>query len=215
MVYARGWHTAGHGNGLMAIRVKIEPIDRDIALLLEDCTPDGQSAALAQFARDEFDAAREINRQAIGRVPPHETFVDGQRSAALDKVRPDGVIVFEFDLWTSIFGLVDLLLISSSPVKSGRYRRSHILLADGVEVDQDAPFPDASEFVYINTQPYARKIEKGISKQAPDGVYQGVAAMAAQRFGNIARITFAYRRLASGTRGGKENRQPAIVIGVR
>jgi hypothetical protein len=45
----------------------------------------------------------------------------------------------------------------------------------------------------VNTQPYARKIERGHSKQAPNGVYETVAHLAARRFGNMARIRFGYR----------------------
>ena len=52
----------------------------------------------------------------------------------------------------------------------------------------------AEEYVFINTQPYARKIEgtggRRMAPQAPDGVYQAVATLAQRRFGNIARITF-------------------------
>jgi hypothetical protein len=50
----------------------------------------------------------------------------------------------------------------------------------------------------VNTQPYARKIEKGLSPAAPDGVYEVVAALAKRRFGNIASIKFSYRAPLAG-----------------
>jgi hypothetical protein len=205
----------------MAVRTKVEPIHRDIRLLLNDLSAESQSAAIASFAREQLADAQDINKRALGSLPTHETFVNGQRSSNIDAVKPSGSVVYEFDLFSSVFGFIDLLLIRNSPVGTppkdrhpGLYRRSHILLADGVEVDQRAALPDAREFVYLNTQPYARKIEKGLSQQAPDGVYQVVAHLAARRFGNIAKITFGYRRLAGGVRGGKEDRQPAIIITV-
>jgi hypothetical protein len=65
----------------------------------------------------------------------------------------------------------------------------------------------ASRYEFVSTVPYARKIERGLSPQAPDGVYQVVAVLAQKRFGNVARIRFSYRALP-----GVEGRQPAIII---
>lgn len=197
----------------MTVRTRIDPINRDIELLLrDDLSPAAQSRALADFASGELKKAQDTNRAALGSVPSHETYVDGRRSADLQKVRPGGVIVFDFNLLGELFAWIDFMLITHSPVKSGRYRRSHILLADGVEIEQDGPLPDASEFVYLNVQPYARKIERGLSKQAPDGVYEVVSVLAKRRFGNLAKIHFTYRRLAAGKRGHGDDRQPAILI---
>lgn len=189
----------------MALRTKIDPIDRNISLAIRQGeSPQERSTTLAGYARRALGEAQEHNRQAIGRVPPHETFVDGRNGAALESVKPNGVIVFEFEVMADMFGYIDLLLIKHSPVRSGRYRRSHILLADGIEVDPEAAvLPDAQEFVYVNAQPYARKIERprAQSKQSPDGVYEAVAAMASKRFGNIARIRFGFRSLVGGAVG--------------
>lgn len=187
----------------MALRTRIEPIDRNIALAIRQGeSPEERSKSLAAYARQALAEAQEQNRQAIGVVPPHETFVDGRRDAPLGSVKPNGVIVFEFEIMADMFGYIDILLIKHSPVRSGRFRRSHILLADGVEVDPSSPIlPDAEEFVYLSTQPYARKIERGLSKQAPDGVFEVVAALASRRFGNMAKIRFGYRSLVGGAVG--------------
>ena len=89
--------------------------------------------------------------------------------------------------------------------------------------------------MFLNAQSYARKIERGQSSQAPDGVYEAVAAMAARRFGNVARIRFGFRSVQEGAlvpnaevsalrrdlgrRGAsevvkreRETRQPAIIV---
>lgn len=204
----------------MVIRTKLDPINRDIQLLInEELSPTAQSRALAEFAASELAKAQDVNRSAIGSVPDHETYVDGRRSSDLRKVRPDGFIVFDFNLLGELFAWIDFMLITHSPVKDGDYRRSHILLADGVQIDPDAPLLDAREFVYLNTQPYARKIEgdprtgrKPSSAQAPDGVYEVIATLAKRRFGNVAKIVFTYRRLAAGATGHDDDRQPAIVV---
>jgi len=73
--------------------------------------------------------------------------------------------------------------------------------------------PPAQEYVFVNTTPYARKIEgnKGrppSSPQAPDGVYQAVATLA-RKFSNVAKVTFSYRTVAGG------ERNPAIIVRLR
>jgi hypothetical protein len=183
----------------MGISVKVDPIDRDIqAIVDEELSPAAQGTALAAFAREQLAAAQETNRQAIGRVPPHDTYVDGVKGAALEGVKPGGVIVFEFSLVTDIFAWIGEMLVRHSPVKSGRYRDSHIFFADGVELAAGADVPPAREYLFMSPLPYARKIERGLSPQAPDGVYEAVTALARVRFGNVASVRFTYRAIAGG-----------------
>ncbi len=70
-----------------------------------------------------------------------------------------------------------------------------------MEVDVGTEIPEASEYAFLNTQPYSRKIERGESPQAPEGVFQVVATLAQSRFGNIAKITFSYRAVMGGAIG--------------
>jgi len=217
----------------MAVKTRVQPIARDLDVLIRgDLSPDAQSAAFARFARDTLAETQETNRQALGRVPPHETYVDGKRGAALESVTPSGRIIFEFELFGDVFTWIDAQLVQHSPVgASGRYRSSHVFLADGVQSTPATAGP-ADEWVFINTQPYARKIERGLSKKAPDGVYQAVAALASKRYGNMVRVRFSYRSpllgyvAMGGRKGGKAagkakrsaagmeraSRVPAIVI---
>lgn len=198
-------------------------------------SPERRQALIAAHAREGLRESQEINRAALGRVPPHETFVDGRKGAALASVDPDhGVIVFRFSLVTELFEWIEAMLILHSPVLKGDYAKSHAFFADGVEADPAKP-PQGDVFVFLSTVPYARKIERGQSSQAPDGVYEGVAAMAARRFGNIARVRFGYRSFMDGALAGsaaiselrrqhgrrgasdiakaeRDNRQPAIIV---
>jgi hypothetical protein len=217
----------------MAIKTRIDVLEREVLVsFARELSAEVRSRELAQFAREELKKGQDQNRAALGRVPPHETFVDGQRSENLDRVRPEGNIVFEFDLMEDIFGWIGEMLIKHSPVLTGRFRQSFVFLADNKVIDPGSPVPlDANEYVFVNIQPYARKIERGLSAQAPDGVMDVVATMAQRRFGNIARIRFGYRtpllgainvwanqtRMASPSRRGAQRaewlrRQPAIVI---
>jgi hypothetical protein len=216
------------------ISTRLEPVERDIALVLEDVTSgEAASAILAQAAAQARDEAIKQNMQATGSRPEVTTYVDGRKGAPLASVKPDGTILFEFDVLTDLFLWIANQLIKHSPVLTGRYRASHQFYADGLAVDPAGDVPDAEEYVFLNLQPYARKIERGLSPQAPDGVYQVLAKMARARFGNVARIAFGYRapmhgaihEWASITRmpsrrspqGRAEwlRRQPAIIIRFR
>jgi hypothetical protein len=193
----------------MGISSRIETLDRDIAFILsEDLSPEAQSHALARFARREIHAAQDQNAAAMGLRPDYEVTVDGRRHAPIEDVRPDGTVVAEFDLLLDLFTWIGAQLVINSPRLSGRYAESHVFFVDGNETQLSGIVPAGSEYAFVNVQPYARKIERGLSSQAPDGVYQAVAAVAARRFGNVARIRFSYRSLT----GGKADRAPAIVI---
>lgn len=219
------------------IDVKVESLDKDIeAIVRADLSPEAQKKALAEFAKAKLLEGQRQNWEALGYVPPHETFVDGSRRDDLESVRPEGTIVFEFGLINDLFQYVGDLLVRHSPHLTGAYAGSHALYADGVALAPGEPIPPASEYVFVNLQPYARKIERGLSPQAPEGVYEVVAQMAARRFGNMAKIRFSYRSplagavmgwaqtgsaraLARSIRGGRESlhtdwltRNPAIVI---
>ena len=187
----------------MALRTRIDPIDRDIGVLIDDLvSPRAQSARLAQVAAEELARGQAQNQSVLGYVPKHDTFVDQRRDVPLESVRPDGTIIFEFKLIESTLGDIAEMLVLASPVRSGRYQGSHALFADGVEVEPGKVPPNASEYALVNSQPYARKIERGLSPQSPEGVYHVVAELAARRFGNIARIRFGFRSLPSGAIGG-------------
>lgn len=207
----------------MALAAKVEPIDKDVDLAIDQTlSPEAQAKILAEEARGLINEAADINRRALGRIILPRIYVDGQQTAQLERVRPNGVIIAEFDLIVEALQWISRELTLVSPVLSGRYAKSHALFADGQEVEVDAHVPpDASEYVFMNTQPYARKIERGLSSKAPDGVYQVVAALASRRFGNLARITYGFRtaiggRFILGRAGNRaSDRNPAIVIRMR
>lgn len=209
------------------LSTKIEPIDRDIALIIDqELSPEARSAFLAEYAEEQIAEVRADNARVLGTVPAYETIVDGRRGAMPATVKPSGVIVAEYDLLLEMFAWIGAQLVTHSPRRSGRYAASHILLADGVEIDPNGAIPPAAEYVFLSAQPYARKIEMGLSAQAPDGVYQAVTAVANRRFGNIARALFGYRELSSGavsawaagrfarsaSQASARLRQPAIII---
>lgn len=197
----------------MVVRTKVEPINRDIELMLSDeLSPAARSEIFAEYAGEQIEEAKKIDAGILGQVPRYTVSVDGQVGAALTSVKPDGVIVAEFNVLIDALAWIEDQLIKHSPVGSGRdphpglYQRSHALFADGQEINVGDKIPDAEEYVFINDQPYARKIEGGpgkvaISPQAPEGVYQVVAHLAASRFGDVAKITFTFQAFIGGSVG--------------
>jgi hypothetical protein len=186
-------------------RVRLHAFSRDLKLLVErNLAPASRQKLIAEAARRALGQAQDQNARALGgEVPPHETFVDGRPGADLESVNPDrGEILFKFELASDIFQWIDEQLIIHSPVgdtpKSPEYNKSHVFFVDGEQADP-AGGAAGETFVFLNTTPYARKIERGLSDQTPDGVYEVVAVMAARRYGNIARITFGYRSFQAGT----------------
>lgn len=203
---------------------RIGNFERDIQLVLSNTiSREARQRLAAKSARKILADAQEKNKRALGAVPPHRQFVDGKAGVALETVNPDrGTIVFQFELVDELLQWIGEQLVINSPVLTGRYRDSHVLLADGVEVEIGGQIPQAERYSFVNILPYARKIERGQSDQSPDGVYEVVAALAQRRFGNIARIKFSYRSLLIPTERSREaraaernSRNPAIVVTLR
>lgn len=211
----------------MTVQTRVETIDRDIeALISDELSPKAASRHLAGLARLARDEALRVNRAALGREPAYETFVDGRAGAAEETVKVPGRIVYEFDVGLAMLREIEDLLVAASPVESGRYAKSFRMFVDGVEVLSGAEMPAVEEeVVFLNVQPYARKIERGQSDQAPDGVFQAVALVAGRKFSNVASVKFTYRSFvdgevmsgggASARKAAQVNRTPAIVVRLR
>lgn len=215
---------------------RFQPLSRELELAVRaDLAPAERSRLIATVARSDIAQIDAANDAAIGSDVRYETTVDGARSAALETVNPDrGTIAAIWELQHGVVDFVWEMLVKHSPVLTGAYRASHMLFVDGNAIERPDPARVAKEWVVISGVPYARKIERGSSDQAPDGVYEGVAALARGRFGNLARVSFSFRSLAGGGRtklegwaartksGGRIRndrrraewlrRQPAIVI---
>jgi hypothetical protein len=203
---------------------RIGNFEKDIQLVLSNTiSREARQRLAATTARKILSDAQDKNSRALGVVPPHRQFVDGKAGVALETVDPDrGTIVFQFELVDELLRWIGEQLVTHSPFLTGQYTRSHVMLADGVEVDPDGHIAPAETYLFVNIAPYARKIERGESDQAPDGVYEVVAALAQRRFGNIARVRFTYRALSTPVERSREaraaernSRNPAIVVTLR
>ena len=177
----------------MAIITRVESLDRDVALIIsQDLSPAAASAAFAAAAHTILDETDAREMAALGRVPPSVTYVDGIAGAALEAVKPEGLIVREYQLALDAIEVIREALQNISPRVTGRYRDSHSLFADGVEVTAGAAIPVAAEYVFASTVPYARRLERLFQ------VYQQTRREMVRRFGNQVRIKFGYQAVHGG-----------------
>jgi hypothetical protein len=149
-----------------------------------------------------------VARQQLAEVDagrPYVQFVDGREGAPLESVRPGGKILFKFNALGRVLDWIYEQLLARSPVGPDtpphlHYIEDHELYIDGervnVVVGAIAEVPHGGTAMIVDGRPYARKIERGLSVQAPDGVYE-LTAIAAQRLFPGTKITFQYVSLAS------------------
>jgi hypothetical protein len=179
------------------LNVKVDPIDRDVKLLIQNTLSDeAQSKFFAEFATELAEKTKEANEEILGHPIKPKVWVDGVQGGDEFHVKPHGVIVYEFPIVSDLLQYIAVSLQQHSPVGAkhdehpGLYKKTHTLFADGIEVEVNARIPEATEYLFVNTQPYARKIEKGESNQASSGVFEVTANEARKRFSNIARVEF-------------------------
>lgn len=192
----------------------IDSIDLDISAIIDDSfSPAAMSAAIADSAREALAEGEKTNSDALGFVPTHTTAVDGLAGASEDSVRPDGTIVYTFNLLPDVFSWIADMLRQFAPVLSGRFKDSFELYADGSVIDLAGIIPQAAEFVFMSLVAYASKIEgenkAPESKQAPNGVFEAVATLAQQRFADQVKISFGYREPFDSA---SSHETPAITI---
>lgn len=203
----------------MKVSGRVSSIQRQIRAIQDrTLSPEARSRMLADRAEAAIHEAAAQNRSVLGRNVTYTVEVDGKQGAALASVKPDGRIVANFDLAREVLEWIGEQLVKASPRLTGAYSRSHVMEIDGVIWDGVGPMPNGTVFKFYNRQPYARKIEPrkrtiseraffgdrrkfrkhtktdaGQSDQAPDGVYAAVAAVAREKYGDVARISYSLR----------------------
>jgi hypothetical protein len=113
-----------------------------------------------------------------------------------------------------VFAWIAAELEAFAPVRSGRFKRSFAFFVDGIAADPAGEIPEGREFVFLSSAPYAGKIEgehePPESRQAPNGVFEAVAALARMRFPQLD-ISFSYRAAFSEAAASIKD-TPAIII---
>lgn len=161
---------------------RLKSIRRDLQLATEDLEPAAIQSALAQFARDSVREAIQAGEAS----DLYDIYVNGRAGASESTVVPPGPILYEFQWWKEIveFGLA--ALVTRSPEKSGRYKRSWFAMVNGVVVSDYDAIPVEADVILTNNQPYSRKIEVGhMVMSVPPGVVEDCKRTIMGRFGNM------------------------------
>jgi len=160
-------------------------VARNIRLFRDQAlSPAAQSARLAAVAIKARDQA-----VRSGDAPPHwVTIVDGRQGAPETSVQPDGFILYKFNVMGLAAQAALQLCKERSPVRSGRYRDSWMVVVDGRPWTEDvADIPEGVSVMIVNPQPYARKIDTGAMKNmsVPPGIVDAVRKLVQRKFPTV------------------------------
>lgn len=126
--------------------------------------PRERSRLLAEHARRARDALIREGRAA----PQFLTYVDGRQGAPEETVKPDGVIRYVFSTIARAAAFALAYAEGTSPVLSGTFRRSWIVVVNGQRWSGDlATIPPGAVVHLVNTTPYARRLEVGRRDRKP------------------------------------------------
>lgn len=160
---------------------------RRIQLLTADIAPEAIARDLAALARSSL---REAIHSGEGNERNYR-YVNGRYNASEDSVVPPGPIFYVFHWWNEIVEYAVAELKKRSPVKTGRYQKSFVVMVNGSPVIDYTAIPIGAAVLIVNVQPYSRKIEVGHMKMSvPDGVVEDTLTKVRRRFSNIADIRF-------------------------
>jgi len=167
----------------------VDFFDRELKFATANLEPEAINALLAKFARD---SVREV--VASGRASEnYERYVNGRQGATEETVQAPGPIIYEFSLWEPIITFALDELRRRSPVKSGRFRSSFIVLANQRETADFDSIGPGDEVIITNFQPYVRKAENGLLGTKRFVIFDGTKRALASRFGNQGRNAAAFR----------------------
>lgn len=161
--------------------------DQEIRMASAGFGPEDINRALAEFARAEL---RKV--QLAGASRSYQLYVNGRPASSEYEVIAPGPIVYQFSLWSEIVAFAIAELQRRSPVRSGRFRNSFIVLVDGKLFDPASDVPATSEVIITNFQPYIRKAEAGLLGTKRFAIFDGTKRALARRFGNEGRASFGY-----------------------
>jgi len=190
-----------------------------VVRLRERLTGEPRRQRFIMLAREAIGEAEAINNRATGQRIGYETIVDGRRGAAIESVRPGGVVVALFAVHAAAIDFTWETLAGLSPVDQNFktideivYRDRHLLLVNGEEREPPVDVQPDDVVTFVNLLAYARRIEAGWSKkQAPDGVFEVATAIVRAKYGNIVNVKFGYGSFLGAT-ASRENRYPYIEL---
>lgn len=156
--------------------------------------------------------------------------VDGWQDGNLSRLKPNSRVTLEWTFLGSAVKIALDYLSQRGPSRSGEWRRSIVVLADGMPLATGAKLPASTrEAVVAVTADYARRLEFGTARdgspfavQVQQHFVERTVLALRSRYGNLAQFSFDYVDLAGKSRqpsGGRRrrltDRQREAAAGVR
>ncbi len=157
-----------------------DTFERELRLIVNDLSPESINAELAKYAKKSLNEVISSGRASKN----YTRYVNGIRGASEESVKAPGPIIYDFSLWEPIITFAISELQKRSPVKSGRFRSSYVVLADQKIVTDYDSIPPSAEVIITNSQPYIRKVEAGIIGKKRGYVFDGAKNACARQFGS-------------------------------
>lgn len=185
----------GLGRLLMA---RFETFAKDIQLATADLQPEVINRELAKFAKEEL--AKAIDSKEGSSI--YTRYVGGREGAPEESVRVPEAVVYEFSWWQPVIAFALDALRKRSPVLTGRYQNTHVVMIGSQIVSPDVQIASGEEVMIVNVQPYARVLEVGnVKVRAPgDGIYQATRMVVQRQFGKAVDIRFRMVTIPGGYR---------------
>lgn len=172
-------------------------IEKAVEVFLDGLFGQAAAARLAEYAQAERDrmiaAGQTVSSQ-------YRTYVDGVEGAAERAVRPDGLILYDFDVFAAAIPYALEFCRSKSPVDSGAYKNAWFALAAGVEWAPGFSPPVGADVFVTNDRPYHRKISNssGLEINAASGVLEGALDAVKARYGKVIDLKIEHVHLDGG-----------------
>lgn len=187
-------------------RQSLDAVRRTITVTWPQASAEQQKQFLIKTATDGNRKTIVEQASRAGVIPSVDGYANRPGNVDLNSVQLPGPIVFLYDYRKEIAQVGIQMLREASPVQSGKYRDSHVILLNGAEVENLPAKLSPSDVVTLtNPVPYARRIEIGKTKsgrdfvvKVPNRIYERVAKQKLRLiYKNVADIQFTYIELDS------------------
>lgn len=187
------------------------PVDRQIEILGKELEGPLRKQIIREMSQKAFGEARAHNRSVLGYAPRESLATDGVEGKLPEEMKVGGRAVLTFGVQDggsllAAFAIAELQKVSprgrsNSKAEAERYAANHIVIVDGRVAEPPYLLPQGwNQIIITNVLPYARKIERGLSSQRPDGVYEAIVLprtkewVRSNGFASLYSVTFTYKQ---------------------
>lgn len=145
------------------------------------------SAELHKMVADECRRNRDEAISAGRASPTYQTIVDGRKGGREEDVMlQGGVVSYVFSNLATAANWALSECRRRSPVSSGAFRKSWIMLVGGEQYAEIEDIPSDQTVMIVNTMPYSRKIEVGGMRiRVPPGIIESIRRPVMSRFPGV------------------------------